>query len=68
MEGNPQAKLLLEWRKKKKNLLSTDELCVNLSDRTLELEVYLSSASALLILWLIVLDFWHLKAQNMKLQ
>lgn len=57
MKGNPQAKLLLEWKKKKETLLSTDELCVNLSDRTLEFEVYLSRASALLILWLIVLDF-----------
>lgn len=46
--------MLLEW--KKKNPLSTDELCVNLSDRALEFEVYLPRASVLLILWLVVLD------------
>lgn len=44
----------LEWGKK--NLLSTDELCVNLSDRPLEFEVCLLRASVLLILWLVVLD------------
>lgn len=60
MKGNPQAKLLLEWEKK--NLLSPDELCVNLSDRALEFEVYLLRASVLLILWLVVLDLWHLRA------
>lgn len=40
-EGNPEAKMLLEWGKKKKNPPSADELCVNLSDRALEFEVYL---------------------------
>lgn len=54
MKGNPRAKLLIEWGKKKN--LSTDELCVNLSDRALEFEVYLPRASVLLNLWLVVLD------------
>lgn len=53
MKGNPRAKMLVEWEKKN---LSTDELCVNLSDRALELEVYLPRASVLLNLWLVVLD------------
>lgn len=52
MKGNPEAKMLLEWKK----ILSTDELCVNLSDRALEFEVYLPRASVLLILCLMVLD------------
>lgn len=40
MKGNPGAKTLFEWGKKK-SLLSTDELYVNLLDRALEFKVYL---------------------------
>lgn len=55
MKGNPGAKMLLEWGKKK-NLLSTDELYMTVFDRALVFEVYLPRASALLILSLVVLD------------
>lgn len=46
MKGNPKAKMLFEWkkRKKEKKLLSTDELRVNLSDSAQEFEVYLRRA------------------------
>lgn len=52
--------MLLEWIKK--NNLSTDKLCVNLSDRALEFDVYLPRASVLFILLWVVLDLCHLGA------
>lgn len=64
MKGNPEAKMLLKWIKK--NNLSTDKLCVNLSDRALEFDVYLPRASVLFILLWVVLDLCHLGAWNMK--